>query len=198
MQGFDVHLYRDVNRLAVHTGALHGVVRAAAGWLAVLALALCLLAAWRRARRRPDAPVAVASALWALAAALISDAVARALAAGIDRARPYALVPHAEVLVARTHLAAFPGAGAAAAAAVTAALWRSERVPASVATAAALILGLAQVYVGALFPGDVVTGYALGVAVALALRPLGMRVLCWLTVKVERSPLHLVVAAHRV
>lgn len=198
MQGLDVHLYRDVNRLAVHTGALHGVARAAAGWLAVLALALCLLAAWRRARQRPDAPVAVASALWALASALVADAVARAVAAGIGRARPYDVVHSAEVLVSHTHLSAFPGAGSAAAAAVAAALWRSEKVPAAAATATSLILGFAQVYVGALFPGDVLAGYGLGVLIALALRPLGVRVLSWLTVKVERSPLHLVVAAHRV
>lgn len=198
MRGIDVHLYRDVNRLAVHSGALHGLARAAAGWLVVLVLALCLLAAWQLARRRPDAPVAVASALWALAAALVSDAVARAVAAAVGRARPYDLVPHAEVLVSRTHLAGFPAAGAAAAAAVAGALWRSEAGPAAAATVAALCLGFAQVYAGALYPGDVLTGYALGVLVALALRPLGLRVLSWLTVKVERSPLHLIVAAHRV
>jgi undecaprenyl-diphosphatase len=198
VHGADVHLYRDVNRLALDSSVLHGLAQAASGWLAVLLLALCVLAAWYRGRQRADAPVAVASALWAPASAVVADAVARALAAGIDRARPYHLLAHAEVLVARTHTPGFPAAGAAAAAAVAAALWRSDAGPAVAATAAALILGFAQVYAGALYPGDVIAGYALGVVIALALRPLGLPVLSWLTVKIERSPLHLAVAAHRV
>jgi len=198
VRGLDVRLYRDVNGWAVQTSFLHGLGRASAGWLAFVLLAACLALAWYRARRRPDAPVAVASALWGLAAAAVAVAVARAVAVAVGRALPYQVVAHAELLVSRSHGPGLPAAAAAGAGAVAAALWFSGAVMGGAASLAAVLLAAAGVYVGAFFPGDVASGLILGVTVAVALRPLGLRVLSWLTVKVERSPLHLVVAAHRV
>ena len=198
MRGLDVRLYRDVNRWAAQTSFLHGLGRAAAGWMAFALLAACVALAWHRGRRRPDAPVAVASVLWALAAAVVAAGVARAVAAAVGRAHPYQVVAHAELLVARVHGSGFPAAAAAGAGAVAAALWFSAGAVGGVASVIAVLLAAAGVYVGALFPGDVASGLVLGAVVAVALRPLGLRLLSWLTVKVERSPLHLMVAAHRV
>ena len=198
MRGLDVRLYRDVNRWVVQTSYLHGLSRAAAGWLAFALLAACLALAWYRGRRRSDAPVAVASVLWAVAAAAVAMGVARAVAAAVGRVHPYQVVAHAEVLVARVHGSGFPAAAAAGAGAVATALWFSDPAVGGVASVIAVVLAAAGVYVGALFPGDVASGLVLGAVVAVALRPLGLRLLSWVTVKVERSPLHLVVAAHRV
>lgn len=198
MRSLDVRLFRDVNGWAAHSSVLHGVGRAAAGWLALATLAACLLTAWSRGRRRPDAPVAVASVLWALVAGAVALTVAQAAAAAIDRSLPYHALDHVELLVSRGTGGGLPSAAAAGAGALAAALWLSDRAVAAVAGGTALIAGLAQVYVGARFPGDVAAGLVLGAVLAVAARPLGLRVLSWLTVKVERSPLHLVVAAHRV
>ncbi|MHB1854880.1 MAG: phosphatase PAP2 family protein [Acidimicrobiales bacterium] len=198
MRGLDVRLYRDVNGWAMKTSYLHGLGRAAAGWLAFALLAGCLALAWYRGRRRSDAPVAVASVLWALAAAVVAVVVARSVAAAVGRAHPYQVVAHAEVLVSRVHGSGFPAAAAAGAGALAAALWFSDAAVGGAAGAIAVLLAGAGVYVGVLFPGDVAAGLVLGAVVAVALRPFGLRLLSWLTVKVERSPLHLVVAAHRV
>lgn len=197
MRALDARLYLDVNRWAVRTGDLHGLGRACASWVPLALAAACLVAAWLRARRREDAPMAVASSLWALAAALVAAAVDRAVAGAIGRARPYESLRAVEVLVERVRSPDLPNVATAVVAAAAASLWLSDRPSALVASLAAVLTGAAQVYVGAAYPGDAAAGLALGAVLAVALRPVGILVLRWLTVKIERSPLHLIVAAHR-
>lgn len=197
MRALDDRLFRAVNRWAVQTPALHATGRAVDTWAALAVLAICVVMAWLRGRRRADAPVAVASALWAVLSAAVAYGVARPVASAVGRSRPYQVIPHVEVLVARTHAPGLPSVAAAVAGAAAASLWPSDRTMAVIASAAAGLLAAAQVYTGAFFPGDVVGGLALGALLALALRPVGLRLLAWVTVKVERSPAHLVVAAHR-
>jgi membrane-associated phospholipid phosphatase len=197
MAGLDSRLYRDVNRLARHSPALHGVTEAWYVWLGVVVLGACVAVAWWRARLRPDAPVAVASSLWAAAAAAITLVVAQPVVHAIGRARPYAALPGVEVLVGRSHSFSLPSVHAAVAGAVIGALWWSDVPAAAAATVTGLLLGWACVYVGVSYPGDVVAGLAGGAVLAAAGRPVGMLVLTWLATKVERSPLHLVISAHR-
>jgi membrane-associated phospholipid phosphatase len=81
---------------------------------------------------------------------------------------------------------------------VAAGLWVTDRALAPVALAGALVLSFSLVYVGVQYPSDQLVGLLIGAVVALGLRPAGTAVLRWLAVRVERSPLHLLVAAHRV
>lgn len=197
MRSLDVRLFRDVNHWAARTPALHGTGVAAATWAPFVVAILAVGAAWLRGRRRPDAPQAVAGCLWAVLAALVAAAVDRPLAGVLGRARPYQALAGVEVLVGRTHSPGFPSLPAAVAAAVAVALWSVDRAWAAAASAAALVLAAARVYAGAAYPTDALAGLGLGTVLALALRPPAMLVLGWLTAKIERSPLHLVVAAHR-
>ena len=197
MAGLDSRLYRDVNHLARHSSALHGITEAWYVWLGVTLLGVCVAVAWWRARFRPDAPTAVASSLWAVAAAAVTVVVAQPVVHAIGRARPYTVLHGVEVLVGRSHSFSLPSVHATVAGAVIGALWWSDGAAAVAATMAGVVLGWACVYVGVSYPGDVVAGLAGGAVVAAALRPVGMLVLTWLATKVERSPLHLVIAVHR-
>ena len=197
MAGLDSRLYRDVNHLARHSPALHGITEAWYVWLGVALLGVCVAGAWWRARFRPDAPTAVAASLWAAAAAAVAVAVAQPIVHAVGRARPYTALPGVEVLVGRSHSFSLPSVHAAVAGAVIGALWWSDRPAAAAATVTGGVLGWACVYVGVSYPGDVVAGLAGGAVLAAALRPVGMLVLTWLATKVERSPLHLIIAVHR-
>jgi membrane-associated phospholipid phosphatase len=197
VEDLDRRWFRDVNDFARHTSYLHEVGRLGAVWLPLLVVLACVGAAWARGRFRPDAPTAVASAVWSLAAGAIAWAVAHPLAAAVDRTRPYRTLPGVEVLVHRASTASLPDVATAGLAAVAAGLWFSDGRSGTGASLAVVGAALAQVYVGLAYPGDVAAGIALGATAAGLLRPLGLVIFSWLTTKVERSPLHLLVAAHR-
>lgn len=197
MRALDIRLFRDVNHFAIRSPALHEIGRLCASWLVLGVLLVCIGTAWLRGRQRPDAPTAVASSLWALVAPLLAVLADRPLSEAIGRLRPYQALSSVEVLLGRPHSPGLPNLALAAAGAVAGALWASDRRVAAAAGLAALVLAGGQVYVGLAYPGDVAAGLALGLVGAAGLRPVGLRVLSWLTVKIERSPLHLVVAAHR-
>ena len=172
MGAADSTIFRDVNRVAVHTGWLHGFMAAWAVWLGFAVLGLCVAAAWWRGRNLAAAPRAVSSAAWAAGAGAVAMTVSPSLSQ--------------------------PGWQAAFAGAVVAGLWLTDRGLALVALGGALVLSFSQVYVGAEYPSDQVVGLLIGAVLAVGLRPAGTAVLRWLAVKVERSPLHLLVAAHRI
>ena len=96
--------------------------------------------------------------------------------AAANEARPYAVLDHPLSLIAATTDPAFPSDHAVMAGAAAAGLWLVSRRLGLVATAAAVLMAAARVYVGAHWPGDVLVGLVLGAAVALAgyrlLRPL--------------------------
>jgi membrane-associated phospholipid phosphatase len=170
----DLTLYKDVNRLAVHTGWAHPILRAYAVY-GVGVFAVLVLAAWWFGRRSPDAPRAVAAAVWTAAGTLIALAVNQPVASAVHRARPFTVVRNAEVLVARSHDFSFPSDHAITAAAAATGLWitaryagRAVRALAVAGTVLALALAFARVYVGAHYPGDVAAGLALGAAIGLA------------------------------
>ena len=198
MGSADRSVFRHVNDLAAHTGWLHGFMVACASWAALVVLAGCVALAWWRGRSVATAPRAVSAAAWAAVAGVVALVISEPVSDAIGRARPFHALSGVLVLVSHPGSASLPGYQAALAGAVVAGLALSDRAAAGAALGAAVVLGFAQVYVGVHYPADEVVGALLGAAVALALRPAGMSVLRWLAVKVERSPLHLLVAAHRV
>ena len=169
-----------------------------AGWLGLTVLGFCVAAAWWRGRNLAAAPRAVSAAAWAAGAGAVAMTVSQAISDAIGRARPFQALHGVVVLVGRPGSFSLPGWEAAFAGAVVAGLWLSNRNAALVALGAALVLAFSQVYVGVQYPADQVVGLLIGAVLALGLRPAGTAVLRWLAVKVERSPLHLLVAAHRI
>ncbi len=117
----DRSLYRRINDLADSTTWAHGLVRGYAKY-GIVVLGVLLLVAWWQARRSDDAPAAVAMVVWAAAAPLGALAVAQLLNHLVDRSRPYAAMPSAHVLIARSADASFPSDHATAAGAVAAGL----------------------------------------------------------------------------
>lgn len=198
----DSSLYRDINRFAVHTSWLHPVGKVFAVY-AVGLFGLVVLAAWYLARRQPDAPRAVAATLWAAAGTLVAVAINQPIGHAVARARPYAVMPHVEVLVSRSTDYSFPSDHAITAGAATAGVWivaryggRLLRNLAIGSTVLALVIAFARVYVGAHYPGDVVAGLLIGAAVSVIGWLLLSRPLTVLTTAVrDRTPLRPLVSA---
>ena len=198
MGAADSTLFRDVNRVAVHTGWLHGFMAVWADWLGLSVLGLCVAVAWWRGRNAATAPRAVSSAAWAAAAGAVAMTVSGPVSDAIGRARPFQAMHGVLVLVNRPDSFSLPSYRAALAGAVVVALWFTDHPAALVAGATAVVLAFSEVYVGVQYPADEVVGLLVGGVLAVGLRPAGTAVLRWVAVKVERSPLHLLVAAHRI
>jgi undecaprenyl-diphosphatase len=132
----------------------------------VLLFAAALLAGWWTARANPN-PRAMAAALWAPVGALLALGLNQPLGRLVHEARPYAVLPHALVLVAHSHDFSFPSDHAVMAGAVTAGVLLTHRRLGLVTLAAAVVLAFARVYVGAHFPLDVIAGLLLGAVVTI-------------------------------
>ena len=155
----DASLYRTVNRFAHRTTWLHGPATAYATYGVVL-FAVLLLIAWWRARStgdlRDEARVG-----WAGIATLLSLLVGQVIGHLVDRARPYAVLPHVSVLVAKTSDVSFPSDHALTVGAIAVGLWLVDRTIGWVAIGLALLMAFTRVYVGAHYPGDVAAGLLL-------------------------------------
>ncbi len=171
--------FGSVNHLARVTPWLH----VPAAWYAaygVVLFAALLLGGWALARRSGDLE-RVAAALWAPVGMLLALAVNQLLASTVAESRPYAVMPHALVLVHRTTDPSFPSDHAVMAGAVAAGVLLAHRGLGLVAVGLAALMAATRVYVGAHFPLDVLAGLAVGALVALAsyaaVRPLVLRLL---------------------
>lgn len=169
----DTSWYLDVNHFAIRTLWAHGFMRAYATY-GVGLFALLVLAGWWYARYRPDAPRAVAAAVWAAAGTIIAVGINQPIVAAVHRPRPYATLHGVEVLVSRSHDFSFPSDHTITAGAATAGLWiiahygnKIIRSLAIVGTILALFLAFSRVYVGAHYPGDVTAGLAIGAAISV-------------------------------
>lgn len=187
----DASLYRDINRLAVHSGWAHEAMKLDAVY-GVGLFGLGVLAAWWLARLAPDAPRAVAAAIWAAVGTVAAVGVNQPIVSGVHRARPFLSIRTAEVLVTRGHDFSFPSDHATAAGAAAAGLWivthyaRNVRALAVMASVWAVLLAFARVYVGVHYPGDVLAGLAVGATVAVVGWAVLNRPLVWLTTLVSR------------
>lgn len=181
----DWRLFHWFNTLQVHTAWAHAPFRLyATDGIALVALAIG--AGWWIASRRHD-PGRVAAAGWAALAALLGLAVNQAVGHLVQRPRPYAAHPGVSVLIGRTGDFSFPSDHLVVCAAVAAALFFVDRRLGVVTAILAAGMALARVYVGAHYPGDVLGGALIGVAIAVAGWPLAARVLVPVTERLARS-----------
>lgn len=128
-------------------------------------VALTFLIPWpsMRRERRSGAVLGTASAALAL---LIAQPISHV----VDRARPYVTHPHdAHLIIARSHDPSFPSDHATGAIAIAVGIWLYDRTIGSVLLALGALLAFSRVYTGTHYPGDVVAGALLGMAVAAAL-----------------------------
>jgi membrane-associated phospholipid phosphatase len=156
-------------------------------------LALLLIVGWWSARRQPEHMAAV---IWAVLGAFAVLGLNQVLVRILARARPYNVLPGAEVLVPRVHGYGTPSAHSAVAGAVVCGLLLACRWRLAVlAFVAALLLTFADVYVGADYPSAAAGGAVFGALVVLLLWPLVSWLLAAMVDRVGESPAGGVVAA---
>jgi undecaprenyl-diphosphatase len=108
----------------------------------------------------------------------------------VDRARPYTALPAAHVLIARSSDFSFPSDHATTAGAIAVGLLLLHRRRwGIIASAAAIVMAVARVYVGVHYPGDVLAGLALGGLVAAVGFVLLVPLLTRLVDVLSRSPM---------
>ncbi|MFJ6217224.1 phosphatase PAP2 family protein [Streptomyces sp. NPDC092296] len=184
----DVSLLYDVNGLA---GSAPGWLDSAVSWIGeygiLLGLAALCLTAWLRARRRPDAPVAVAAVAWAPLAVALAEILNIPIRALVSRPRPFVNHTGLQVLASGKDDFSFVSDHATMTMAVAVALLLVERRLGIAAVGLALLEGFCRVFMGVHYPTDVLGGYALGTAVVLLLAPLATAVLVPLCRTVARS-----------
>ncbi len=194
--------YLDINRLARRTPWAH---RAMADFVqqllspvggALLVLALLLAVGWLSARRDVRT---VPTVVWAGVGALVALGLDVVLAEVLAERRPYQVLHHVEVLVARSSsYGAMPNSHAAIAGALVCGLFLARRWwVGGLALVVTLLLAFGLVYVGADYPSDALAGIGFGAAVELVLWPLGSWLLVPVVDSLAAGPLSLLVATRR-
>lgn len=192
---FDASWYRDVNDVTRSTPSAHDVVAAYALWGGPVLLAVLLVVGWLVARRRPDAPRAVAVAFSAGVGTVVALLVNQKLISpAVARVRPCHTIAHVDVLLTCTRDYSFPSDHCMIAGAFVAGLFVLSRRLGLVALVLALLLAFSRVYAGVHYPTDVAAGLAIGAVIGLVVvtvlrRPAGM-----LAERLARTPLRSLVA----
>jgi membrane-associated phospholipid phosphatase len=157
--------YRLINELARHTGWAHAPATAYAtygvGLFALLALIMYARAWWQRHQQT------AVGAGWAGIAGLIGLAVNQLFVHALNEPRPYAVMPHALVLIPRSTDPSAPSDHAVVVAAVATGLLLVNRRIGLLTWVLALLMAFTRVYVGAHYPSDVLLGLAEGTLVAI-------------------------------
>ena len=197
----DRRWYLDVNRFAARTAWAHGVAAFFARPLALGILAFLVLIALARARVAGFGGTdidKIAVLLWAGLGTAFAYAVSLPVVHLVARARPFAVVPSALVLLAKPTGFSFPNEHAVIASAVATGLWLSRaRLLAAMATLLAIIVALAVVYSGTAYPSDAAAGLLIGTLVSLVVYPFAVGSLRALVHLVARSPLAFLVGGGR-
>jgi undecaprenyl-diphosphatase len=163
----DYSLYKDINGLTGN-GFIDGLFKLLAKDLPavmVVLVALTFLVPWAHLRwqRRDGAVLGTVSAGLAL---LVNQPITHL----VDRTRPYLAHPaHSHLLIARSADPSFPSDHATGGFALAFGVWLYDRAIGSALLVVAGVLSFSRVYVGTHYPGDVVAGALIGVAVAGAL-----------------------------
>ncbi|MFE2107047.1 phosphatase PAP2 family protein [Kitasatospora sp. NPDC059463] len=195
----DLDLLYAVNGLARHApDSVDHLVSWIGEYGILIGLALLGLVGWWRARRRPDAPVAVAGLLWAPLSVAIAELANLPISAIVDRPRPFVDHSGLEVLVegkAGTH--SFVSDHSTMSMGIAVALFLVNRRLGWIAGGLALLQGFCRMYMGVHYPTDVIGGFALATAVVLLLAPIAMAVLVPFCHALARTPVAPLIRAGR-
>ncbi|GAU64676.1 putative phosphatase [Streptomyces sp. NBRC 110611] len=184
----DVDVLDGINGLAKDAPAWVNRAMEYIGEYGIIAgLAVLCLIAWWFARRRPDAPSAVAGLVWAPLAAGVALLANIPIRAFVERPRPFKDHAGLEVLIPGKSDFSFVSDHATLTMAVGVGLFIAHRKYGLIGIALALAEGFCRVYMGVHYPTDVIGGFALGTAVALLLAPLAQALLVPLTTAIGRS-----------
>lgn len=195
--GPDLDLLRAVNGLAKSSpGWVDSLVSLIGEYGILLGLAALCATAWLQARRRPDAPVAIAGVLWAPLSVAITELANIPVSAIVDRPRPFVDHPDLKVLVSgKAGTLSFVSDHSAMSMGIAVALFLVNRRLGLIAGVLALLQGFCRMFMGVHYPTDVIGGYALATAVVLLLAPIAMAVLVPLCHSLTRTKLGPLLAA---
>ena len=161
----DYRVYHAVNAF-VFAHAWLGHLVAVVEVVAVPLFAVATCALWLLDRPRGPRKWKLASAS-ALASAALALLVNRVVAELWTRERPFAAHPAAHVWGGRSHDPSFPSDHASAAFAIAFAILLFDQVVGSIFLAAAVVVGVGRIVVGAHYPSDVLAGMLVGLGSAL-------------------------------
>ena len=180
----DYRLYHGINQFAFEhewLGRLLGFVET---W-AVPVFAVATVALWFLARPGGSRKWKLASAS-ALASAALALLIARVISTIWSRERPFATHPDAHVWGSRSHDPSFPSDHASAAFGIAFAVFLFDRVVGSIFLAAATVIAVGRVVVGAHYPADVLAGTLVGLGAALLVVRVARPLIEWMVRLVER------------
>lgn len=161
----DYRIYRAINQFVYHHAWLGRGLNALETW-AVPVIAVATFALWLLARPGGDRKWKFVSA-YALGSAALALLINQAIGKIWHRQRPFAAHPAAHVWGSRSHDPSFPSDHASAAFGIAFAVFLFDRLAGSVFLAAAAVIGVGRVFIGAHYPLDVLAGCLVGLASAL-------------------------------
>ena len=152
----DYRLYHAINQFVFHHAWLGRGLATIEDW-AVPVVAIATFALWLFARPGGNRKWKLASTS-ALASAGLGLLANQLVAQFWHRARPFASHPSAHVWGSRSHDPSFPSDHASAAFGIAFAVLLYDRVVGSIFLAAATLIGVGRVFIGAHYPADVFAG----------------------------------------
>lgn len=180
----DWRLYHDVNLFVAHHAWLGRAFHGIESW-GVLALAAATFALWLLARPGGGRKWKLASAS-ALASASLALLVNQAVARIHHRLRPYQAHGVRHLWTSRSADASFPSDHASAAFAIAATVVLFDRLVGSLFVAAAGLIALGRLVVGAHYPSDLLAGALVGTGCAVLVVRLGAPLIARLVRLAER------------
>lgn len=193
----DRSAFRAVNGFARDTPWAHGFMAGYAHWGGLVALAALLIIGWLRARRRDEAPRAVATAFLVGVATLLALLASTLIAPAVGRERPCHVLSGIEVLLSCSPDPSFPSDHSTIAGAFAGGLLLLEWPLGVLAVFLALLLAFSRVYAGVHYPGDVAAGLAIGAAIGVATVLLLRRATAALASRFAETPLRVLIVARR-
>ena len=180
----DYRLYHGINQFVFDHDWLGRALTFFETW-AVPALAIATFGLWLFARPGGRRKWKLASAS-ALASAALAMLTAQVISKIWARDRPFAAHPDAHVWGSRSHDPSFPSDHASASFGIAFAVFLFDRVVGSIFLAAATLISVGRVFVGAHYPADVVAGALVGLGAALLVVRVAGPVIEWAVCQVER------------